>query len=78
MVLIAGHRLTSSPLYHIVFVGRKYNKDGDLDNWWSSSSNAAFEKKSRCFVDQYSRYEAYGQKVSYLKNWGKQEQSMYF
>ena len=46
------------------FTGRKYDKDGDLVNWWSNSSNKAFEKKSQCFVDQYASFEAYGQKVS--------------
>ena len=44
-------------------LGRKYNKNGDLKNWWSCSSNKAFEDKSKCFVDQYSSYEAYGKKV---------------
>lgn len=44
-------------------LGRKYNKNGDLKNWWSASSNKAFEDKSKCFVDQYSSYEAYGKKV---------------
>ena len=44
--------------------GRKYDKDGHLVNWWSNSSNEAFERKSKCFVDQYSSYEAYGQKVN--------------
>ncbi|XP_048581157.1 endothelin-converting enzyme homolog [Nematostella vectensis] len=40
--------------------GRKYNKVGDLYNWWSNSSNDGFVNKSQCFVDQYSSIQAYG------------------
>lgn len=51
--------------------GRKYNKNGDLKNWWSCSSNKAFEDKSKCFVDQYSSYEAYGKKLNGLQTLGE-------
>lgn len=50
--------------YLCSFAGRKYNKNGDLVNWWSESSNEAFEKKSQCFIKQYSNFEAYAKKVS--------------
>ena len=52
-------------MLYFIFLGRKYNKDGDLFNWWSNSSNEAFENKSKCFAKQYSSYEAYGQKVRF-------------
>lgn len=52
-------------MLYFFFLGRKYNKDGDLFNWWSNSSNEAFENKSKCFAKQYSSYEAYGQKVRF-------------
>ena len=55
--------LKSITCFNYVFVGRKYNKDGDLVNWWSNSSNEAFENKSHCFIKQYSSFEAYGKKV---------------
>ena len=58
----------SSTCFNYVFVGRKYNKDGDLVNWWSNSSNEAFEKKSHCFIKQYSSFEAYGKKVRNFTN----------
>ena len=54
--------------FNYVFVGRKYNKDGDLVNWWSNSSNEAFENKSQCFIKQYSSFEAYGKKVRNFTN----------
>ena len=58
----------SSTCLNYVFVGRKYNKDGDLVNWWTNSSNEAFEKKSQCFIKQYSSFEAYGKKVRNFTN----------
>ncbi|XP_078375393.1 endothelin-converting enzyme homolog isoform X3 [Oculina patagonica] len=51
--------------------GRKYNKDGDLFNWWSNSSNEAFEKRSQCFINQYSRFEAYGKKLNGIQTLGE-------
>lgn len=60
--------LKSGTCFNYVFVGRKYNKDGDLVNWWSNSSNEAFENKSQCFIKQYSSFEAYGKKVRNFTN----------
>ncbi|XP_058970514.1 endothelin-converting enzyme homolog isoform X2 [Pocillopora verrucosa] len=51
--------------------GRKYNKNGDLVNWWSESSNEAFEKKSQCFIRQYSNFEAYAKKLNGIQTLGE-------
>lgn len=36
--------------------GRKYDKNGNLDQWWSNSSVAAFNEKTQCMIDQYNDY----------------------
>ena len=39
-----------------VCAGRKYDKDGNLDQWWTNSSIVAFDKKTKCMIDQYNGY----------------------
>lgn len=36
--------------------GRKYDKDGNLDQWWSNSSVTAFTEKTQCMIEQYNDY----------------------
>uniref|UniRef100_A0A671QJJ4 Metalloendopeptidase homolog PEX-like n=1 Tax=Sinocyclocheilus anshuiensis TaxID=1608454 RepID=A0A671QJJ4_9TELE len=36
--------------------GRKYDKDGNLDQWWSNSSITRFTEKTQCMIDQYNSY----------------------
>uniref|UniRef100_A0A3Q3VTZ4 Uncharacterized protein n=1 Tax=Mola mola TaxID=94237 RepID=A0A3Q3VTZ4_MOLML len=35
---------------------RKYDRNGNLDQWWSNSSTAAFSEKAHCMIDQYNGY----------------------
>ena len=37
-------------------MGRHYDKDGHFTDWWDNATVAAFEKKARCFVEQYSNF----------------------
>lgn len=37
-------------------LGRKYDKDGNLDQWWSNSSITLFTEKAKCMIDQYDSY----------------------
>lgn len=37
--------------------GAKYDADGNLKNWWSSSTGAEFEKRAQCFIDQANAYK---------------------
>jgi len=39
-----------------VHLGRKYDKDGNLDQWWSNSSINLFTEKTKCMIDQYDSY----------------------
>ncbi|XP_077592710.1 phosphate-regulating neutral endopeptidase PHEX [Stigmatopora nigra] len=50
--VIVGHELT----HGFDNNGRKYDKDGNLDQWWSNSSVTAFTDKTQCMVDQYNQY----------------------
>lgn len=37
-------------------LGRKYDKNGNLDPWWSLDSEEKFKEKTKCMVNQYSNY----------------------
>jgi len=51
------------------FLGRIYDKNGNLVNWWSNSSTDSFNNKSQCFVDQYNEIGVNGftNKVRFLQ-----------
>lgn len=51
-----------------VFLGRLFNKDGNLKKWWSNSSISAFKNKTQCLVDQYSKYVFHTKNVSHPLN----------
>lgn len=36
--------------------GRKYDKNGNLDPWWSVNSEEKFKEKTKCMINQYSNY----------------------
>jgi endothelin-converting enzyme len=36
--------------------GRRFDSKGRLIDWWSNSTAVEFEKRSVCFVDQYSKF----------------------
>jgi putative endopeptidase len=38
--------------------GRKFDKNGNLTEWWSMADAMAFEKQAECVVEQYSGYPA--------------------
>lgn len=38
------------------FVGRNYDKDGDLKDWWTPDSTQRFLELSKCIVDQYGNF----------------------
>ena len=54
-------------LFHIVivFVGRQYDKDGNLRQWWNNETINAFRERAQCIIDQYSSYtlEPFGYQV---------------
>lgn len=38
-------------------VGRQYDKDGNLKQWWNNATINAFRHRAQCIIDQYSRYK---------------------
>nr|XP_040023571.1 phosphate-regulating neutral endopeptidase PHEX [Gasterosteus aculeatus aculeatus] len=50
--VIVGHEFT----HGFDNNGRRYDKNGNLGQWWSNSSIAAFTEKTQCMTDQYNGY----------------------
>jgi len=50
-------------MWSVWSAGRQYDKDGVLEQWWTSNVSASFNEKARCFVNQYSNYTANGEHV---------------
>ena len=40
----------------VPFVGRQYDKSGNLKEWWSPQVIDRFKEKAQCIIDQYSNY----------------------
>lgn len=40
--------------------GKDYDATGNYTDWWDEKTTKAFEKRSQCFVDQYSKYTVTG------------------
>ncbi|ETN84138.1 peptidase family M13 [Necator americanus] len=49
---VIGHEIT----HGFDDQGSQYDKDGNLQNWWSARSLEAFDERRRCIVDQYGNY----------------------
>ncbi|XP_030058113.1 phosphate-regulating neutral endopeptidase PHEX [Microcaecilia unicolor] len=50
--VIVGHEFT----HGFDNNGRKYDKNGNLDTWWTNESEEKFKEKTKCMIDQYSNY----------------------
>ncbi|XP_076034148.1 neprilysin-1-like isoform X2 [Oratosquilla oratoria] len=50
--VIIGHEMT----HGFDNTGRQFDKHGNLVQWWSDETVEAYEKRSKCFVDQYSAF----------------------
>ena len=49
-----------------VYLGRQFDKDGNLKNWWEQKSLDKFKGKTECIKDQYGEFEVQGVKVSFM------------
>ena len=52
--VVIGHEIT----HGYDDQGRKYDADGNLNDWWTEADAKAFEVRSQKLVDQYGSYEA--------------------
>jgi endothelin-converting enzyme len=53
---VAGHELSHA----FDSTGRHYDEHGNLTDWWTEKTIAAFEDRAQCFVDQYSKFSITG------------------
>jgi predicted metalloendopeptidase len=54
IAVVIGHEIT----HGYDDQGRKYDGDGNLNNWWTTNDAAAFEARAKMVIDQYNGYEA--------------------
>jgi predicted metalloendopeptidase len=52
--MVVGHELT----HGFDDEGAQFDADGNLADWWSPETKAKFRAKTKCVVDQYSKYDA--------------------
>lgn len=39
------------------FVGRQFDKNGNMKEWWNNVTISCFKKQIQCIIDQYSSYK---------------------
>jgi putative endopeptidase len=54
MGMVVGHEIT----HGFDDKGRKFDADGNLNDWWSAKAGPAFEKRAECVKKQYDGYTA--------------------
>ena len=37
-------------------IGRQFDRNGNLKQWWSDSVIEKFKERAQCIIDQYSNY----------------------
>ena len=47
-------------------IGQQRDKDGIVRMWWSQQSQAEFNRRAQCFINQYSQYNYLGVQVRLL------------
>lgn len=52
MGVVMGHELT----HGFDDQGREFDKDGNLKHWWKNKTVELFKNRTKCFVNQYSKY----------------------
>lgn len=51
---IVGHEIT----HGFDDSGRRFDKDGNLVDWWETKTKKEYIKRSQCIINQYSNYKA--------------------
>lgn len=58
--MVIGHEIT----HGFDASGRLFDKDGNINNWWSPKSGHGFSLRATCLSQQYSEFEVYGEKIN--------------
>ena len=45
------------------FLGRLFDKDGNINSWFSRATTLGYIERQNCLAKQYSEFEVYGRKV---------------
>ena len=63
--MLAGSHFCSSILLLYVFLGRQFDKHGNLKQWWNNRTIAEFRGAAQCIIEQYNNYtlEPYGLQI---------------
>ncbi len=51
--MVIGHEMT----HGFDNMGRQFDKDGNLRDWWTKDDSKAFKEHTKMLVDQYNKYE---------------------
>lgn len=51
--------------------GREYDEHGNLHQWWNNRTIEIFNNRTKCFVDQYSKYQLFGKNINGKQTLGK-------
>ena len=57
---VIGHEMT----HGFDDQGKQYDKDGNLNDWWTPEDAKQFEAKTKVLVDQFNKFEIGGDKVN--------------
>ncbi|KAF5279864.1 hypothetical protein FQA39_LY18209 [Lamprigera yunnana] len=60
MGVVLGHELT----HGFDDQGREYDKNGNMHKWWNNETIEKFKERTKCFVDQYSKFRVYGKNIN--------------
>jgi len=58
--MVIGHEIT----HGFDSTGRLFDKNGNLNNWWSITSSYGFLTRASCLAKQYSKFKVYGQQIN--------------
>jgi len=64
---IIGHELT----HGFDNNGRRFDKNGNMFDWWSNESSLEYENRTRCFREQYDEFVVNGRHVNGLITLGE-------
>ena len=64
-ILNKDSHFRSSILSFYVFLGRQFDKHGNLKQWWNNRTIAEFRGAAQCIIEQYNNYtlEPYGLQI---------------
>lgn len=53
--------------YDYYYLGRQFDKDGNLIQWWDDIVIQKFKERAQCIIDQYNNYTVPGLNINVRK-----------